>query len=229
MEKNRVIMNKIVNFLIGQKVKNWKDVPDVICLQKKMRAVIIWHVLVANINDVGYVKESLNTSLWFWEIKGLQFAKANNLEEINNSRKIRESRERESQIVQIGQLDQIDQTPFGIHKIFTCICDPIYGPFELNLDDDKKCWAEIGFWFFGFFVIYFYTIIKFIDSRVHLNNDQSCVSSFFYLIVISIGIFFPIPYQALFSALLTPFILVCLMKYEFFYKLLMFFGIGNSS
>ena len=162
----------------------------------------------------------------FGVCKGLQFAKANNLEEIIKQQKIIESRERESQIVQIGQIDQI---PFGIHKIFTCICDPIYDPFELNLDDVKKCWSVIGFWFFGFFIIYFYTIIKFIGSRVHLNNDQSCVSSFFDLIVIAIGIFFPIPYQALFSALLTPFILVCSMKYEFFYKLLMFFGIGNSS
>ena len=143
---------------------------------------------------------------------GFQFTKADNLEE---AQKIRNNRYPNVQ----------RRVPFGIHKIFPCIYEPIYR--RINLDDLlwEKYLAIIGFWLFGIIVISEYTLFEYFDREIFIYDD--CIDCWTNAFIILTGITLFVPFQISFTCIITPFILISLIYHKFFDRLLIFFGIGK--
>ena len=140
--------------------------------------------------------------------KGYQFIKADNLEEIQNRIKLKK-----------------ENAPFGIHKIFTCVYEEIYEPYDLDDPLLTKYLYILGFWLLGFSVIAIYLSIHYFERE--LSDLSEDTEDFLVIINVATFIILSIPFQILFTCILTPFILISLVYHKFFDRLLMFFGIGE--
>ena len=133
--------------------------------------------------------------------RGQQNTRADNIEEIEKLRKM-----------------------FGLHKIFTCVFPEIEGP--LNFEDliKVKYVFIILFWIFGFALLFSYVSISYFNNRFFLRKKRLN-----RLIIISIifGFTIFIPFQFLFTCIITPFIIISLIHHHYFEKILLFFGIGQ--
>ena len=117
--------------------------------------------------------------------------------------------------------------PFGIHKIFPWIYEPIYSNLEMDDFLLVKYLAIIGFWLFGFVFILIYTLNESKIARhstVILDDCFECLDITFILVK---AIILSLPFQISFTFFLTPFILISLIYHKFFDRLLMFFAIGE--
>ena len=140
--------------------------------------------------------------------KGYQFIKADNLEEIQNRIKLKKK-----------------NAPFGIHKIFPCVYEEIYEPYDLDDTLLTKYLYILGFWLLGFSVIAIYLSIHYFERE--LSDLSEDTEDFLVIINVATFIILSIPFQILFTCILTPFILISLVYHKFFDRLLMFFGIGE--
>ena len=114
---------------------------------------------------------------------------------------------------------------FGLHKIFRCIYAPLNGPLYLGNNILIKYLLILGFLFLGFGFLLFFVAFLYIDEHMHITYKYE---TFFYTVVIGIGIDLFIVYQLFFTCTVLPFILISLFYHKFFEILLMFYGIGDN-
>ena len=105
--------------------------------------------------------------------------------------------------------------PYCLHKV-DYIKDDIDGFERLN---------ALFIWFFGYFLFVAYQVYNSSRDDFCQYNSFRKVYIFFGMII-SFCLF--ICYQILFTALITPFILICMVYPFFIYKIKMFFTIGNA-
>ena len=131
--------------------------------------------------------------------------------------------------LQFFQGDKLEccRNTFGLHKIFKCVYPNLNGPIEeLNKSICIKYLGILGFWIFGFFVVYCFPVVSYFVRNMNKYVDDDDDTRLISLIIL-IGLCLFITFQIPFSALITPFILISLIYHKFFDKLLLFFGIGE--
>ena len=131
----------------------------------------------------------------------------------------------------LQEIEELENV-FGIHQIFSCIYEPIYGPIDMDDGLKKKYICMIIFYFLGVLVNYFYVIAvfsikneEFFKNKVERSKKRiiSFAVSFF-----GIGLNLLIIFQITFMCIITPFMIISFIYHPFFDRFLMFFGIGNN-
>ena len=126
----------------------------------------------------------------------------------------------------LQEIEELENV-FGIHQIFSCIYEPIYGPIDMDDGLKKKYICMIIFYILGVLVNYFYVIAVFsIKNKEFFKNKLerskkriiSFAVSFF-----GIGLNLLIIFQITFMCIITPFMIISFIYHPFFDRFLMFF------
>ena len=134
--------------------------------------------------------------------KGQQFTKADNLRDIEKYR-----------------------NAFGLHKIFTCVFPRVNRPFDLDAYIWLKYLAILGFWLFGYGVLYAFVVIIYLEKNTNFEEERN--ENFFIVMTCLIGLVLFVAFQIIFTTTVTPFILVAFIYHRFFDRILIFYGIGE--
>ena len=126
----------------------------------------------------------------------------------------------------IKQLQPCCKCRCGLYKVFPCIWESDLNPYE-----PEVWWINylliLGFWIFGFGVVFVWTAMEFYDTKMEMMDDD-CQDITFIVFIFGIGICLFVSFQIPFFCLITPFILICLVYRKFYYSLALFFGIGEN-
>ena len=135
--------------------------------------------------------------------KGLQFIDADNYTDIDNYRNY-----------------------CGLHKIFRCVFRPINGPLDFH---SLKCKYLIIFifWFIGYGFLFSYILTINYDRSLKIKGKKKKV--IFIILILAMGLCLLVPFEILFTCIVTPFIIISLIYHKFFGKLLILYGIGLSN
>ena len=114
---------------------------------------------------------------------------------------------------------------FGLHKIFRCVFQQVNGPFDLDQYIWLKYLAILGFWLFGYGVLYAFVEISYLEKNTHFEEDRN--QNFFIVMTCLIGLVLFVSFQIIFTTTVTPFILVAFIYHRFFDRILIFYGIGE--
>ena len=148
--------------------------------------------------------------------RGHQFTKADNLKEI---RKKRLNNNNNYNINLSGS--------FGLQRIFPCVFQDVTGPFS-----SQECWLNylyiFGFWFFSVFVVWVYTTMEYMYTYRQLTNINRPGESMFVAASLGMSFCLFVCFQISLSCIITPFILICLVYHKFYYRLILFFGMGKK-
>ena len=115
---------------------------------------------------------------------------------------------------------------FGLHKIFTCVFEQVNGPFDLDEYIWLKYLAILGFWLFGYGVLYSFVVFIYLEKNTNFGNDNC--ENFFIVMTCLIGLTLFASFQIIFTATVTPFIFISFIYHRFFDRLLIFYGIGEN-
>ena len=114
---------------------------------------------------------------------------------------------------------------FGLHKIFTCVFPRVNGPFDLDAYIWLKYLAILGFWLFGYGVLYAFVVIFYLEKNTNFEEERN--ENFFIVMTCLIGLVLFVAFQIIFTTTVTPFILVAFIYHRFFDRILIFYGIGE--
>ena len=114
---------------------------------------------------------------------------------------------------------------FGLHKIFTCVFPRVNGPFDLDAYIWLKYLAILGFWLFGYGVLYAFVVIIYLEKNTNFEEERN--ENFFIVMTCLIGLVLFVAFQIIFTTTVTPFILVAFIYHRFFDRILIFYGIGE--
>ena len=141
--------------------------------------------------------------------KGFQFTKADNLEEAKKT--LDYSRSLLNYDYAYNNRDT--NCCFSLNTIFPCFFTV---PRNIRINSCQRFQYSFLMWFIGFLGITYFTLF---DSPMFNHANKSCG---LFIMVIIIGFTLFIPYQLLFTCLITPFILICFVSESFFKLLLKF-------
>ena len=102
---------------------------------------------------------------------------------------------------------------FSLNTIFPCFFTV---PRNIRINSCQRFQYSFLMWFIGFLGFTYFTLF---DSPMFNHVNKSCG---LFIMVIIIGFTLFIPYQLLFTCLITPFILICFVSESFFKLLLKF-------
>ena len=140
---------------------------------------------------------------------------ADSLEEANKKKKIKNNNNNNPPPPQSG---------CGLHKIFPCVLPRVTRPFESEESYIDYLYI-LGFWFFGVAAIFVFVVMEYLMLRANIRDKYEIpIIVLVFLMAISLFVCF----QIIFFGLITPFMIVSLIHYEFFYKVIFFFGFGDS-
>ena len=108
------------------------------------------------------------------------------------------------------------EIPFTLANIFPCV--------YANGDNHFLSCSYLNifiFWFFGYLIFGTLTITNFFNERI--NHDKGAFSCVFFSPILILILY--VSYGLFFSCLITPFILISLVKKDFFEYILDFFEI----
>ena len=114
---------------------------------------------------------------------------------------------------------------FGLHKIFTCVFPRVNRPFDLDAYIWLKYLAILGFWLFGYGVLYAFVVIIYLEKNTNFEEERN--ENFFIVMTCLIGLVLFVAFQIIFTTTVTPFILVAFIYHRFFDRILIFYGIGE--
>ena len=114
----------------------------------------------------------------------------------------------------------------GIYKLFPCICESDLEPYP----PEQCCLTylfTLGFWFFGFGVIFVFAVMEFYDHKMKMMKSENKEIAF-AIFVFGTGICMFVSFQIPFFCLITPFIFICFIYRKFYYSFILFFGLGEK-
>ena len=176
---------------------------------------------------------------------GLQFVKADNLEEVKNMpAELRYTNmynvppavemNREQRRIQRRERSNLRYGPeynygFGIHRLFKCVYVPLLGPANFKKIEDKTdCCINyllmLMFWLFTVAFSFIYENTHYEANILQLYRPYDIIYKVF---TVAIALALTIPFQIPLICCLAPFMLICFVYHNFFDYLLVFFGIGK--
>ena len=114
----------------------------------------------------------------------------------------------------------------GIYKLFPCIWESDLEPYP----PEQCCLTylfTLGFWFFGFGVIFVFAVMEFYDHKMKMMKSENKEIAF-AIFVFGTGICMFVSFQIPFFCLITPFIFICFIYRKFYYSFILFFGLGEK-
>ena len=130
----------------------------------------------------------------------------------------------------LQEIEELENV-FGIHKIFTCIYEPIKGPINLDERIKIKYICMVVFYFLGVLVNFVYALVTFTQKNKELFKEkiEKKKKRAISLVINScgIGLCLLLIFQFTFMCIMTPFMIASFIYHPFFDRVVMFFGIGN--
>ena len=142
---------------------------------------------------------------------GHQFTKADSLEEANQKKKV----------IKFNYRPQ--PSGCGLHRIFPCVLPQAIHPFDPQ-DSYLDYLFILGFWFFGVAVYFIWVVTGYLSGE--LDFLRKSLSPYIFTFLMGLAIF--VCFQITFFCLITPFMIISLIYYPFFYKFIFFvFNLGE--
>ena len=169
-----------------------------------------------NINTISNNQYNNNTNNAFYYINNNNENNSNNSSRVNSNILIKRN-------VYFKSDEEQQNCCCSLSTIFKC-CIHKVNYIKSDIDGFERLNALL-IWIFGYFLFVSYQVYNtYQDKSIKFNSYKNA-----YLIIgILISFCLFICYEVMFTALITPFILVCLVYPFFVYKIKMFFTIGNA-
>ena len=144
---------------------------------------------------------------------GHQFTKANNLKEAKKGIK---------SVYYARHVQKQNLCCFTLYTIFPYFFHGFDEPFEL-FDFLERYFAIFIMWFFGYFLFAGLTMANYTNDRLDFNRCEAP----YYVISFLIALCLFVSFQILFTCLITPFIMICLVYPKFIDYILMFLDMNG--